>query len=353
MLFNRIRHRLRNAGLLAAIVSMSALTVTALTGQPAAADPASESLANSTVVGIHNTYDAPYTYLDQALDNGAQLLELDTWDDVFTDEWKVSHSDPTGNQNNCVTASSPADIETGSTNKDLGDCLDDIKYWLAAHPGAGPIYVKIEMKDGFASSLGMGPAQFDAYVNSYVGDILYRPSDLMGTQYSTPDAAAKANAWPTRAQLAGKIVMYMITGTVELDNPLISPKSDVALSTYEKNLYASGDLAQATTFPSVLGATTGDPRTKFSDTTIRPWFVFFDGDANTYVTTVDTSWYDTNHYILIMTDAQNVSPTLSDTDPAVSDAQARVAELAADHASVVSCDWSGLPSVLDETLERT
>jgi hypothetical protein len=311
------------------------------------------TLAQTTVVGLHNTYDdtTEYPYIAQALDTGAKLIELDTWDDFFTDEWKVSHSNPTGNDNNCVDASSPAQIYTGSANKDLGSCLDDIKYWLAAHPTSGPIYVKIEMKDGFASGLGMGPSQFDSYVNSYVGDILYRPSDLM-SGYPSLDAAAKANAWPTETALAGKLVMYLITGTVELDNPLVNPKSDVAYSTYLNGLQAAGTLDQATMFPSVLGAVTGDPRDKFTDASLRPWFVFFDGDASTYVTSVDTSWYDTNHYILIMTDAQNVAPVLDDNNPSIADAQARVALLAADHASVVSTDWWGVPSVLAEVLPR-
>ncbi|HEV3170046.1 MAG TPA: phosphatidylinositol-specific phospholipase C domain-containing protein [Actinocrinis sp.] len=319
----------------------------------AAALSQNTTLAQSTVVGLHNTYDdtTAYPYLAQALDAGAKLLELDTWDDFFTNEWKVSHSSPFGNNNNCVDASSSAQIYTGSANKDLGSCLDDIKYWLAAHPTSGPIYIKVEMKDGFGASVGMGPSQFDSYVNSHVGNILYRPSDLM-SGYPSLDAAAKANAWPTESALAGKLVMYLITGTVELANPFHNPKSDVEYSTYLNGLKAAGTLNQATLFPSVLGAVTGDPRDKFTDATLKPWFVFFDGDASTYVTSVDTSWYDTNHYILIMTDAQNVAPTLDLHNPPIADAQARVALLAAHHASVVSTDWWGVPSVLAEVLPR-
>jgi len=321
---------------------------------PASADPADLPLSQSTVVGLHNTYDdtTAYPYLAQSLDAGAKLLELDTWDDFFTNEWKVSHSNPFGNANNCVDATSPGQIYTGSANKDLGSCLDDIKYWLAAHPAAGPIYVKIEMKDGFGAGVGMGPSQFDAYVASHVGDILYRPSNLLGGTHNTLDDAARANAWPTRSALAGKLVMYLITGTVEQQNPLHNPKSDVEYATYLNGLRAAGTLGQATLFPSVLGAVAGDPRVKFADTSLRPWFVVFDGDANTYVTSIDTSWYDTNHYILVMTDAQNVAPTLDANNPPVDAAQARVALLAAHHASVASTDWWGVPSVLGEVLPR-
>jgi hypothetical protein len=67
---------------------------------------------------------------------------------------------------------------------------------------------------------------------------------------------------------------------------------------------------------------------------------------------VDTSFYSTHHYILTMTDAQNVPPTLSGTNPPVADAQARVAQLAADHASVVSSDWATLPAVLGTVTPR-
>jgi hypothetical protein len=348
MLVNRIRR----ATLMGAALALSAVTVTAVSVSPAAADTNSAPLSQVTVTGVHNTYNtADYPYLAQALDAGTGMVELDTWTDVFTDEWKVSHDSPTSNGNNCVNASTPADLYTGGANKDLGQCLDDIRVWLGAHPGAGPIIVKVEMKMGFEANLGMGPAQFDSVVSSHLGSTLYRPADLLGS-YPSLDAAAKANAWPARSALAGKVLVYVIPGTVELGNPFDSLHTDVEYATYLKNLYASGKVGQATTFPCVLGAASGDPRTQYSDTSIRPWFVFFDGDAATYVNGIDTSWYSTNHYLLTMTDAQNVSPTLDDTNPPVADAQARVAQLAADHASIVSSDWSGLPSVLSEVLPR-
>ncbi len=349
MLLDRIRRSHRRGAVLAAAVALAAAVV-GVQDRPARA--ADASLAQTTVVGVHNTYNtADYPYLAMALDAGASMLELDVWDDFFTHEWKVSHAKPTSNDNNCVNASSPSDIYTGSANKDLGSCLDDVKYWLAAHPGKGPIYIKVELKAGFQNNYGMGPSAFDAYVNSHIGSVLYRPADLLGS-HATLDEAAKANAWPSRSSLAGKIIMYVIPGTVELNNPTDTLHTDVEYATYLKNLHAAGNIATATTFPAVLGAASGDPRTQYADTSIRPWFVVFDGDASTYVSGVDTAWYDTNHYLLTMTDAHAVPPALDDTNPPVADAQARVAELARDHASVVSCDWYGLPDVLSEVLNR-
>jgi hypothetical protein len=340
MQFNRNAHR-------AAVA-----VVAALLWPGAPARPDTPSPAGSTVVGLHNTYNkAEFPYLAKALDAGASMIELDAWDDVFTREWKVSHDKPTSNDNNCVDASGPADIYTGTANKDLGSCLDDIKYWLAAHPAQGPIIVKVELKAGFQNNYGMGPSAFDADVNAHLGNALFRPADLLGS-HATLDEAAKAGAWPSRSALAGKVIMYVIPGTVELNNPTDTLHTDVEYATYLKNLKASGKIASATTFPAVLGALSGDPRAQYTDGSIRPWFVAFDGDAATYVSGIDTSWYDTNHYLLTMTDAQNVPPALDDTNPPVADAQARVARLAKAHATVVSCDWYGLPAVLSEVLPR-
>jgi hypothetical protein len=344
MLFNRILRR--------SVVAAVAVVLATLAWPGASARPDTTSLAGSTVVGLHNAYiKADFPYLAQGLDAGASMLELDAWDDIFTREWKVSHDKPTSNDNNCVDASSPSDIYTGSANKDLGSCLDDIKYWLAAHPSQGPIYVKVELKAGFQNNYGMGPAGFDAEVNAHLGNVLYRPADLLGSS-ATLDDAAKANAWPSRSALAGKVIMYVIPGTVELGNPTDKLHTDVEYATYLKNLKASGNIRTATTFPAVLGALTGDPRAQYTDASIRPWFVVFDGDAATYVAGVDTSWYDTNHYLLTMTDAHNVPPALDDTNPPVDDAKARVAQLAKAHASVASCDWYGLPSVMSQVLPR-
>ena len=81
---------------------------------------------------------------------------------------------------------------------------------------------------------------------------------------------------------------------------------------------------------------------------------FHDGDAGTWVSDGGTQWYDTNHYLVVVTDAEDVAPALSDTAPTLADAQARVAELAADGASFVSTDWTTAPAnaVLSDVLLR-
>ncbi|WP_260327915.1 hypothetical protein [Streptomyces sp. Ag109_O5-1] len=54
----------------------------------------------------------------------------------------------------------------------------------------------------------------------------------------------------------------------------------------------------------------------------------------------DTSFYSANHYILIMTDAYNMSPAISSTGPTDAEVAARLALLAADRAGIITSDWS-------------
>ena len=329
--------------------------------QPGASalDDGSLSLASATSVGIHNTYDqAAYPYLDQALDAGATLIELDVWVNPFTHHWNVSHSNPIGSQNNCSQATTLAEAYTGKTSQNLNNCLDDIRVWLQAHPTANPIMIKLEMKAGFDQTIGMGPAALDAYIAQNMGDLVYKPVDLLtkpdGTQYPDLDTAAKAGNWPSRSSLQGKAIIEAIPGTFEMSNPFDHLWTDTEYADYIKGLEASGTVANAEIFPSVLGAQTGDPRSRYSDATIRPWFVVFDGDAATYVNDGGTEWYNANHYLVIATDAYNVAAALSSTDPALSDAQARVALLASDSVSFVSTDWITAPGdgVLGDVLPR-
>ena len=200
---------------------------------------------------------------------------------------------------------------------------------MQAHPTHGPIMVKIEMKNGFYATLGMNPTEFDTYVKAHLGSTLYTPADLLtkpdGSLYPNLDAAAQAGNWATYGSLAGKVIVEIIPGTFE---QAIEPPTtwvDVVYAQHLMDLYNSGAIANAAVFPSVLGAQTGDPRTRYSDTTLRPWFVVFDGDAATWVNDGNTEWYNANHYLAVVTDADNVSPALSDTAPALADAQARVA----------------------------
>lgn len=323
-----------------------------LTGGTGTAAAAPGTLSGTTTVGVHNTYEqSAYPYLAQALDAGAALLELDVWPNIITREWKVSHGDPLGNDNNCVAAGSPADLYTGGRNKNLEHCLDDIRVWLTAHPGAGPIVLKLEMKTGFSDRTGLGPDELDATIRAHLGDAVFRPADLLGG-HSTLDDAARADSWPSMEALRGRVIIEAIPGTVEESNPTDSLWTDVEIARRLRSLREQGRFGEAQVFPAVHRAQAGDPRSRYSDAGLRPWFVVFDGDAATYVRDVDTSFYDTGHYLLVMTDAHAVAPAIDPRTPTVAEATTRVAELAAAHASVVTSDWTGLPDVLRLRLPR-
>jgi hypothetical protein len=351
---------IRRARSLLLLILIPLLTQLGVMAPARAVDLGSTSFASATSVGLHNTYNdtTQYPYLAQALDAGATLIELDTWANVFNGHWDVSHDDPIASINNCNYAPTAAQLYTGSVNQNLDSCLGDINVWLTAHPTSNPIMVKIEMKNGFWDPLGMNATELDSYIAAHLGNVVYKPVSLLtkpdGTLYPNLDAAAQAGNWPTRSSLRGKAVVEIIPGTFE---QAVSPSStwvDVVYAAHLKSLMASGQIASAEVFPSVLGAQAGDPRTRYSDTTLRPWFVVFDGDAATYVNDGNTEWYNTNHYIVIATDAQNVAPALDQYSPSLANAQARVALLAADSVSFVSCDWYNSPgdAVLPTVLAR-
>ncbi|WP_406118001.1 hypothetical protein [Streptomyces sp. NBC_00989] len=120
----------------------------------------------------------------------------------------------------------------------------------------------------------------------------------------------------------------------------------------------SARLLAATATPAahadVLGGQAVDPRTGYADTTLYPWFVGSGADAGARVDDGDTHWYGTDHYLTVVTDAYAVPPALSSSAPSLAEAQARVAELAADGASYVATGriTAHADAVLDEVLPR-
>lgn len=311
------------------------------------------SYGATTGVGVHNAYEkGTYPYFADALDSGAAMLELDVWTNAFGPSWRVSHSNPVGNDNNCENASNPAELRTQARDQDLGGCLADMRAWHDAHPGHRPVLLKVELKDGFLGKNGRGPADLDALLAAELGDALYRPADLAGG-HPDLDEAVRADGWPERDALAGKFVVELIPGTVEEGNPADSLWTDREYATHLRDLAAGGRLGEAAAFPAVHKAEAGDPRGRYEDASLRPWFVVFDGDASTYANgSIDTDWYARNGYLLVMTDAHNVPPAIDPVSPPEPAARDRVVELATRQASIVSSDWHTLPQVLGMVVGR-
>jgi hypothetical protein len=342
----RTRNFLMATGVVATLVAGSA-GVALATAESRQSDTGPRQ-SHTTTVGVHNAYQkVTFPYFADALDSGAGLIELDVWSDSWTRKWRVNH-ELVGQSNNCTSGG----LRTGNRDRGLGDCLSNMKLWHDANPGHRPIIVKVEFKNGFDGRVGLGPADFDRAVAQTLGDAVYRPADLLG-RYRTLDEAALADNWATRSQLAGKFLFELIPGTVEQKNPFDHLWTDTEYAQYLRDLAAAGRIGSAQSFPAVLDAAAGDPRTRYPDASIRPWFVFFDGSATAYAGGgIDPSWYDSRHYHLIMTDAAGVAPPIDAVRPSPADASARVALLAKAHASVVSADWSGLPEVLATVAPR-
>ncbi|MFJ9342971.1 phosphatidylinositol-specific phospholipase C domain-containing protein [Streptomyces sp. NPDC101733] len=349
------RHRTMGA----AVAALTALTLALTLGTaPAgatgpAAGAADLPYAGSTGVGVHNAYEkAKFPYFADALDSGAAMLELDVWTNFFGSSWRVAHDNPFGNNSNCENATSPAQLRTKSRDQNLAGCLSDIRSWHDAHPGHRPIVLKMELKDGFAANLGRGPAELDALLDSKLGDALYRPGQL-AAGHPDLDTAARAGAWPARSAMAGKFLVELIPGTLEEGNAADKLWTDREYAEHLRSLAASGRLDRAAAFPAVHRAEAGDPRARYADASLRPWFVVFDGDASAYASgSVDTAWYDRNHYLLITTDAHGVAPAIDPVHPTEEQARARLALMASHHASIASSDWYPLPAVLASVLPR-
>lgn len=344
-----------------AIAATALLTAATALTAPTAAQARSQShsreavssYGDTTSVGVHNAYEQDkYGYFADALDSGASLLELDVWTNVFGHGWRVSHSNPVGNENNCENAGSPDRLRTGKRDQSLDGCLADMRAWHDAHPGHRPILIKVEMKDGFNDKSGRGPDELDALLGKYLGDALLRPADVVHG-HSTLDEAVGADGWPSREAMAGKFLVELIPGTVEENNPADHLWTDEEYATHLKDLAAGGTLAEAAAFPAVHGAEAGDPRTARYEKALCPWFVLFDGDAATYAGgNIDTAWYQDHGYLVVMTDANKVAPEIDGTHPTEQQARDRVTRLASSHASFITADWYPLPSVLAMVVPR-
>lgn len=328
----------------ASVAAAVLLTITSLNSPAYAADNGTRT-SHVTTVGVHNAYEKyAYPYLADALDSGAGLIEFDVWTFAGNYRWRAGHELPViTSANNCMSRG----LRSGTGNQVFDRCLDNLRWWHEQNPGHRPIIVKVEMKNGFNVQAGASASAFDDLVRAKLGDAVYTPGQLLG-DHATLDEAAKADSWPTRGDLAGKFLFEIIPGTFERQNPFDHLKTDVE---YARHVRDNPATAQA--FPAVLDAQAGDPRTRFAETSIRPWFVVFDGAATSYASgAADPAWYDDNHYLLVMTGAHEVAPALDSRNPGVDDAKKRIADLAGKHASVVSTDWYTLEEVLATELDR-
>ncbi|WP_314173700.1 phosphatidylinositol-specific phospholipase C domain-containing protein [Streptomyces winkii] len=347
------RSRLALAISTAALLSAATALAVPVTAQAGPHEAAASTYGDTTGVGVHNAYEQDkYEYFADALDSGASLLELDVWTNVVGKGWRVSHGNPTGNDNNCENAASADELRTKERDQSLDGCLADMRAWHDAHPGHPPILIKVEMKDGFYDKADRGPDEFDALLREKLGDALLRPADVTGS-HANLDEAVGSSGWPSRDAMAGKFVVDLIPGTVEEQNPADDLWTDEEYATNLKDLAAEGRLGEAGAFPAVHGAEKGDPRTERYDEALRPWFVVFDGDASAFTGDgIDTAWYQEHGYLTVMTDAHKVAPEIDGTEPTEQEARDRVTQLASAHASFATSDWYPLPKVLSMVVPR-
>lgn len=291
-----------------------------------------------TSVGVHNAYaQQAAPYLVDVLDKRPGLVELDVWSNfLFSRDFQVGHEP--GNANNCARATSYDQLRTATRNQNLATCLRNIRLWHDRNPDHPFLVLKVEFKNGFDDRGGYGPDEFDRIVADTLGaSNVFGPAQLIGG-HPNLDAAARAGAWPSRSALTGKFAILVEVGTFELGNPFDNYDTDLEYADRLISAHAAGALSTAPAFPAVNGASQTDPRVGDRGGARAPWFVAFDGSASSYASWPGDSYLG-GHYLVVMTDAHAVPPAIDARTPSVADAQARVRQLAAKGATIVSSDW--------------
>ncbi|HEY0641037.1 MAG TPA: hypothetical protein VGD67_25675 [Pseudonocardiaceae bacterium] len=296
---------------------------------PTPATALSPTLGEVGISGLHNSYQrSAFPRLRDALNTGTGMIEIDVW--TTFGSWTVSHDQPFWNDNNCASTS-------GAVNQGLRTCVDNLAAWHAANPNHQPLLIKLELKAGFQDDQGVGPDELDEIFRSRLGAAMYRPADLMANGgHATPDAAARANAWGAADALRGRIVLMILKGTAEND----SLPTDV-----EYGRYLRANPATAVGWPIVHGGFAAtDPRGRY-ETTLRPWFVVFDGAATSFAALAPAAraFYSGNRYLAITTDSHAVAPALNRTSVTTQQATDRLRLLSCYGGSVASSDWYTVP----------
>jgi hypothetical protein len=325
----------------AAVVAAALLIAVA---PPAQATP---TATGTTAVGLHNSYaQATAPWLVDVLDRNPGMIEIDVWANFFfTNDFQVGH-DP-GNANNCSNATTYEGLRAGSRNQNLAGCLRNVRLWHDRNPNHAPMVVKVEMKNGFDGRAGFGVQQFDTLLANTLGaGNVFSPANLKGG-HPDLDTAVQASGWPSRSALTGKFVVIVENGTFELGNPFDTYDTDLEVADRLIAANGGGTLASALSFPAINGASATDPRTGDRGGARKPWMVVFDGGATSYAG-FGGGPYLGGKYLVVMTDAHNVAPAIDSRNPAVADAQARVRQLGAIGATIVSSDWTS-PEVLSYT----
>nr|WP_256489329.1 Ca2+-dependent phosphoinositide-specific phospholipase C [Pleionea sp. CnH1-48] len=107
-----------------------------------------------------------------------------------------------------------------SGNDRLGHCFDDIRQWLNDNPNEPPLLILVDMKSGsniFADYWNPNEiAALDSFISSYLGNKMYRYSDLtarLGSAYSgNYRERLKAIGWPLVQSLRGKVIVALTGG---------------------------------------------------------------------------------------------------------------------------------------------
>lgn len=152
---------------------------------------------------VHNSFQRDEALLDQLIYHRVRAIELDihigkaTWPDVPGD-WYVYHGG----------------VDTQTTCHRFSDCLRELAAFQTAMPEHEVTTVFVDLKDAFRDN-GHAPEELDARLRGGLGDALFTPADLLARcpgATSLGAAVTGACAWPTLAELRGKVIIALTGG---------------------------------------------------------------------------------------------------------------------------------------------
>lgn len=155
---------------------------------------------NSTHVQTANRPEWRYTHRpldEQAASQGVRQFELDLWFDDDTGGYEVLHI---------------PFLDEGTTCRALTDCLGVLKGWSDANPDHHPLFVLVEVKDGWDEHVG--PSRLDALDEALLSvwpeDRLVTPAFVQGDAATLRDGVAAG--WPTLGVLRGRALFVLHEG---------------------------------------------------------------------------------------------------------------------------------------------
>ena len=170
---------------------------------------------------VHNTYDKTDVYgvdddsgYRDFLSKNLASLEIDFYAEETNGVFSFNVGHGSGDLQNDTICLEGADKKTS-----VASCLADINAWINEHHPDYPITLFLDLKNGGNYNQYTYQALEQTFTKVFTGDTLFTPSTLIqgkDRDYVSPRERVDKIGWPTMAEMAGKVIVFIATGNDEL-----------------------------------------------------------------------------------------------------------------------------------------